>query len=106
MVRVVAAAVPRGEKGPKGRGGSQGDSGAVPGGKPTLPYLPAQLQQPLPVFPQVSQLEAQLWALQDFCKRNDARRVASPGCPWQGGRGYWGPFSPSGTKMDLLQSLQ
>lgn len=36
-----------------------------------LPYLPAQPEHPLPVSPQFSQLVAQHWALQDFCKRNE-----------------------------------
>lgn len=70
------------------------------------PYLPAQSQHPLPVSPQFSQLVAQLWARQDFCKRKEpGQAVGIFGSCWDPTR-FLSSSSPSGTKMELLQSLQ
>lgn len=70
------------------------------------PYLPAQAQHPLPVSPQFSQLVAQYWTRQDFCKRNEPSWVVDIfGSCWDPTR-LLSSSSPSGMKMELLQSLQ
>lgn len=69
-------------------------------------YLPAQPQHPLPISPQFSQLVAQLRAFQDFCKRNEpSQAIGIFGSHWDRTR-FLSSSSPSGTKIELLQSLQ